>query len=319
MRSGAALINTFLLSAIITITIYPAMDWLRGKGAPRALAFIITIIMALAVVLSLLFIVAFSVDQFAQVVPTYQDSITSFQKAAKDRLDALGVNTSKTLSGSLDTSQAREGLKGAVSAALKGVSTSISASALFFIILVFMLYEGLSLSIKLEHAGPDIDKGLLERMSHLIANIRSYVTITAIIGAAAGAANTILLLVLGVQFAVLWGILSFIMNFIPNIGFIIAVIPPALIAWLSLGWVEAVVVVIGYILINGISGNVIQPKYIGQGVNLSPSFVFFSLVLWGSILGILGAILAVPLTLAIKELVLERDESTRWLADIISG
>ncbi len=95
MRFGAALINTFLLSAIITITIYPAMGWLREKGAPKVLAFIITIFIALTVVALLIFVIAFSIDQFAQVVPTYEKSITSFQKTAKEQLDAIGVNTSK--------------------------------------------------------------------------------------------------------------------------------------------------------------------------------------------------------------------------------
>ena len=124
---------------------------------------------------------------------------------------------------------------------------------------------------------------------------------------------------LGVPFPLLWGILAFLLSYVPTLGFWLAAIPPTLLTLLESGPANAVLVFIGIILINGFAENVIKPKYMGEGLNLIPLMIVFSVVIWGIVLGPFGAILGVPVTLLFKELVFEADDQNRWIAKLMSS
>ncbi len=130
-----------------------------------------------------------------------------------------------------------------------------------------------------------------------------------------GFGNTILLFILGVPFAVFWGILAWLMGYIPTVGFWIAMVPPLVLAWVTLGVPAAAIVFLGYVVINGSVENFVKPHLMGQGLNMSPLIVFVSVFLWGWMLGGIGAILAVPITLIIIS-VLDAFDATRWLAEL---
>jgi predicted PurR-regulated permease PerM len=123
---------------------------------------------------------------------------------------------------------------------------------------------------------------------------------------------------LAVPFPVLWGLLSFITNYIPNIGFVIGLIPPALLALLDGGVTRMVWVIVLYCVFNVVVQSVIQPKFVGDAVGLSVTVTFLSLVFWSWVLGALGALLAIPLTLLAKALLFDIDPSTRWMDVLIS-
>ena len=142
--------------------------------------------------------------------------------------------------------------------------------------------------------------------------------INAGVGALAAVLNTILLAVVGVEGAVLWGVLSFFLSFIPSIGFLISVIPPAIMALVQFGWQTALIVVVLYIIINFLVDNVIKPKFIQEGVNISASVTFVSLIVWGWVLGPIGAILAVPMAIIIQSVFANREE-TRWVAYLMGS
>lgn len=148
--------------------------------------------------------------------------------------------------------------------------------------------------------------------------IRCYIGITTIVGLVTGVLDTVLFSIIGVEFAILWGILAFLFSFIPTIGFWIAAIPPVILAYLQFGFPIALLVFLGIIIINGFAENIVKPRYMGIGLDLSFFTVFFSVIVWSAILGSMGAILAIPLTLAFKVLVLEGDEGGRWYYDLIS-
>ena len=124
---------------------------------------------------------------------------------------------------------------------------------------------------------------------------------------------------MGVDFPVLWGILAFLLSYIPTIGFWLALIPPVFLTLLESGVTSAIIVFFGIVLINGFAENVVKPKYMGQGLDLSPFTVVFSVIFWAAILGPFGAILAVPMTMAFKMLILEYDPANKWLADLMSA
>ena len=151
------------------------------------------------------------------------------------------------------------------------------------------------------------------RMLHLNQDLRQYMGINAGVGLLAAILNVILLAVIGVDFALLWGVLSFFMSFIPSVGFLISVIPPALMALIQFGLPQMAIVIGLYIVINFVVDNVIKPRFIEEGVNISVLMTFLSLILWVWVLGPIGAILAVPMAIIVQAILASREE-TRWLA-----
>ncbi len=137
--------------------------------------------------------------------------------------------------------------------------------------------------------------------------------INAGVGLLAAVINVILLAIIGIDFALLWGVLSFFMSFIPSVGFFISVIPPAIMALLQFGVTEMLIVIVLYIVINFIVDSVIKPRFIEEGLNISVTVTFLSLILWGWVLGPIGAILAVPMAMIVQS-ILDSREETRWMA-----
>jgi len=148
------------------------------------------------------------------------------------------------------------------------------------------------------------------------SSVNSYFSIKTWISLATGIFIAIWLAVIGVDYPLLWGLLAFLLNFVPNIGSIIAAVPALLLALVQLGGGEALLAGLGYVIANVVLGNVVEPKFMGKGVGLSTLVVFISLVFWGWILGPVGMLLSVPLTMIIK-LALESRQQTQWLAILL--
>jgi len=149
-------------------------------------------------------------------------------------------------------------------------------------------------------------------------SLNRFVAIKTLLSMATGVAAWILLVALGVDFPLLWGLLAFLLNFVPNIGSIIAAIPAVLLAWVQLGTSFAIMACIGYVAINITVGVILEPRLMGRGLGLSPLIVFVSLVFWGWILGPVGMLLSVPLTMILK-MALEYHDDTQWLAIMLGS
>jgi len=130
---------------------------------------------------------------------------------------------------------------------------------------------------------------------------------------------TLLVLVAIIPLAVLWGLLAFVTNYIPNVGFLIGLVPPALLALLEGGPELMISVIVAYSVINFVLQSVIQPKFVGDAVNLSLTLTFLSLLFWSFVIGPLGAVLAIPLTLLAKALLLDVDPDTRWISRLFAS
>ena len=193
--------------------------------------------------------------------------------------------------------------------------TTVSQAFLVMLIFAFMLSAALSLPSS-ARLGLQTDHPLLKQAAALTEDVRRYVTLTTSLNLLAGVGNTILLLALGIGPAVLWGLLAWFMGYIPAIGFWVAMLPPLALAFVEHGFSGALVVLVGYTLINGTVENVIKPRRMGRGLKISPVVVVISLFIWGWLLGIVGAVLSTPLTLLILS-VLELFEGTRWVAVLL--
>ncbi|MEM7349059.1 MAG: AI-2E family transporter, partial [Chloroflexota bacterium] len=157
---------------------------------------------------------------------------------------------------------------------------------------------------------------LLTHLRRFTQAIRNYLVLKTWISLGTGLCVTIWLMILGIDFPILWGLLAFLLNYISNIGSVIAALPVVLLGAVQSGLVGALLVAFGYIVINTIIGNLIEPRLMGRGLQLSPLVIFLSLLFWGWVLGTVGALLSVPLTMAVK-IALESSEDTRWLASLL--
>jgi predicted PurR-regulated permease PerM len=198
-----------------------------------------------------------------------------------------------------------------------GIVSGISNWITILMVGIFILVEATIMPKKIKSLTDESDQDVKQILG-LNEGLRQYMIINAGVGALAGVLNTILLYLLGVEFAILWGLLSFFMSFIPSIGFLISVIPPAIMALLQFGPTQMLIVIGAFILINFLVDNVIKPRFIEEGVNISVTVTFISLIIWGWVLGPIGAILAVPMAI-ILQAVLDSREETRWLAYLMGS
>jgi predicted PurR-regulated permease PerM len=199
---------------------------------------------------------------------------------------------------------------------LGAVVSSLIQVFITMLIFVFMLSAAISLPSRTHEESFEASAGFMESFRTFTSDVSQYVTVTTVINFLVGLGDAVFLMILGVDFALLWGVLAWFLGYIPTVGFWLALIPPTLLAWAEHGTSTALIVFLGFVLINGSVQNFLQPKMMGDNLNISPIIVFLSLFIWGWLLGALGAILAVPMTLLVL-VILERFESTRGFVLLI--
>ena len=207
------------------------------------------------------------------------------------------------------------GLLGDLLASLAGVFSNM---LLLLFVVAFMALDAVRFSRRLSLARPERPE-IVGALDSFVAGTRTYLLVSTIFGLIVAVIDTGFLWWVGVPLPLLWGLLAFITNYIPNVGFIIGVIPPALLALLEGGPQLMILVIVAYSVINFIIQSVIQPKILADAVNLSLTLTFLSLVFWAFVIGPIGALLAVPLTLLMKALLLDADPDTRWISSLFEG
>jgi predicted PurR-regulated permease PerM len=308
IRGSAYIINPILLAAVITITVLPVPSRLTKRGMPGWLALVLTIGMVVLVLLLVIAVLFVSITRLSTELPTYTTS-TSQQTTEETSTETSSSTIATTSETSTETAdQIGEVAQGVIERTLDLLVQLGWAAVIFF----FMISAAMSLPTP-SRLGLDPNVPTIGRVTALTEDIRKYMTVLTGVNFLVGLGDTVFLLILGVDYAVLWGLLAWFMGYIPSIGFIIAMIPPVLMAYAQYGIETALIVLVGYILINGGVQNFIQPKIMGQRLRISPVVVFVSLFIWGYLLGGIGAILAVPMTLLVL-IIMESFEGTRPLA-----
>ena len=193
-------------------------------------------------------------------------------------------------------------------------------SSLFFVVtlVLFMVVDGSGFTAKLEQL-PQERRHLADALADFARGTRTYLVVSTVFGLIVAVIDTVALLWIGVPVAVLWGLLAFITNYIPNVGFVVGVIPPAVIGLLEGGVGMMVAVIVVYSLINLVIQSVIQPRVVGEAVGLSPTITMLSLVFWAFALGAVGALMAVPLSLLAKAVLVDADPRAAWVSPLLSG
>ncbi len=255
------------------------------------------------------FLIGSSINNFTDRIPYYQSLLKIQVDNISGILNSVGINVSEV---KIEEYFNPGSVLTLVAGALNELSNIFTNGFLILLTVVFMLLEVSSLPVKLNKITSNPNESI-KRVQSVMDNINKYMTIKTWISLVTGLLVTILLYIVGVDFPILWGVLAFLLNFIPNIGSIIAVIPPALLALVQFGIGDTVIVIAGYIIINTLMGNILEPKFMGAKLGLSTLVVFLSLIFWGWVLGPVGMLLSVPLTITIK-IALDSSEETRWLA-----
>ena len=313
-KTASALLVPFLLAIFISIICSGPFHWLQQRKVPAPVALLLVIAAVMLAGMMVLTLVGSSVNDFTRDLPIYQQQLQGKTLLLFDWLDKLGVVVSRDLL--LEHFNPGAVMQSAASMLAKagGVLTN---SFLILLTVIFILFEAAGMPAKLKAALPDANNSMAS-VEKFIRGVRQYLAIKTLVSFATGAIVTISLALLGLEYPLLWGLLAFLLNYVPNIGSIIAAVPAVLLALVQLGPMQALLVASIYLGVNLIMGNAIEPRLMGRKLDLSSLVVFVSLVFWGWILGPVGMLLSVPLTMIVK-IALEVNESTRWLAILLSS
>ena len=315
IHNGRWILAPVLLAFVLTVVAHPMIGALERRGMRRGFAVAITVTAVDGGLLLFAAAIALSFSRLATVLPQYADEWNKLLDDAKSTLSGLGVGPD----------QVKEALSGlqlgklvsALGSVLTGLLGSAAALVLVLATVLFMTAEAAGLPDRL--AAVAGSRRLMTALGGFATNTRRYIVVTTIFGLLVAIVDTVALLLLGVPLALLWGLLSFLTNYVPNIGFLLGLAPPTLLALLVGGPGLALLVVLIYSLANFVIQSVIQPVFVGDAVGLSVTLSFLSVFVWTVVLGPMGAVLAVPLTLLVHAVLVGQDPERVWAQTLLAG
>ncbi|MCD4683812.1 MAG: AI-2E family transporter [Bacteroidales bacterium] len=312
MMYASSLISLMLLSLFISIVVAQPLGWLTKKKVPHGLAILIVLLGVLLIFFIIGQLIGGSVAQFTNDAPKYTVRLNEIVASTFQSLNDIGFNVS--------TEQLREMFDaGKIMSATAGMLGELSGlmgnTVVIIFIVVFLLLELNVFAVK-TIAIVDKPGESLKYLNEIGHSIRHYLGIKTLVSLLTGFLIWIGMLIIGVEYAILWAMIAFLLNYIPNIGSIIAGVPAILFALVQLGFDGFLWTMGVFVFVNMFVGSVVEPRVMGKGLGLSTLVVFLSLIFWGFILGTVGMFLSVPLTMTVK-IILEQNEKTKWIAILL--
>jgi predicted PurR-regulated permease PerM len=314
LRAAQAVLVPFMVSVFLSILCVPLVQTLRRWHVPTPVAVLAVVLMVMVVLGGVAALVGNSVNRFASEIDTYQRGFLDQAEGALTWLESHGVEISRqTALGAVDPGE----LLRLVSGTVKGLASALSNTVLVILTMVFILLEAAGFPVKLRAAmgGKDSKVG---RFAKVTREVQRYLMIKTVVSLVTGALITGWVALLGVDFPLLWGLVAFLLNYVPSLGSIIAAVPAVLLAVLQFGPGRALIVAVGYLTVNTIIGNLVEPQLMGRRLGLSTLVVFLSLIFWGWVWGPVGMLLSVPMTVIVK-IFLENTEDLRWVAVLLDS
>ncbi|MBQ4864714.1 AI-2E family transporter [Pseudoalteromonas sp. MMG013] len=314
IKLASDIVIPFILAAFIAIICNPLLKFFARFHIPKGIAIVLVICLITAIGMSLAGLVGQSLTDFSKQLPQYREELQNKFIWTVNIAAQYNILIDKNQLISLFDPGKMIDMATNMLTGFGGVMANV-----FLIILtvVFMLFEAPMLSKKV-HLALDDPQMKMQQIDRFLDSINSYLAIKTMVSLATGFFAGLLLWVLGVDYFVLWAVVAFLLNYIPNIGSMIAAVPAVLLALITLGPIVAGIVAVGYIIINTVMGSIIEPKFMGRGLGLSTLVVFLSLIFWGWLLGTVGMLLSVPLTMVVK-IALEATEEGQWLATMLGN
>lgn len=314
MKSATVLVVPFLLAGFLAIICAPPLFWMKRKGVPSMIGILALLFGAVLAQMILVTLVSKSVADFSQNLPFYQDRLKTLTYDSLQIMSRWGVE--------LETDKIAEILNPSrilklAANMLNGLGGMLTNTFFVFLTLIFILSEAAGFPNKLRAILNDKNSDLAT-YSQITSGVNRYLGIKTLTSMGTGIFISLWLFFQGVDFPIMWGVFAFLLNYIPNIGSIIAAVPAILLTLVQLGPVAAGIAGLGFLIVNMVVGSIIEPKVMGEGTGLSALVVFLSLAFWGWVLGPVGMLLSVPLTMAVK-IALGKQESTKWLAILLGS
>lgn len=311
IKSASPIIVTLLVALFVALISAPLSTGLQRRGVPNVLSVLIVLVLLLSIIAGLSAVVGGSVNAFREAAPTYEARLN-------EQLDSLWVLAA---SYDIDANQLREsfntsGVFTLLSNLLTALGALLTNGFLILLIVLFILMEAASMPQKIRVAFGRGEHEPFVAFTQFMKHLNQYLAIKTLIGVITGVAVTIFMLAEGIDFPFVLGLLAFLLNYIPTLGSILAGVPAVILAFLEFGLGSAGLTTLVYLGVNVSLGQIIEPRLQGQGLGLSPMVVFLSLVFWGWLLGIVGILLAIPLTMTAK-LAFEESPKYRWLAILL--
>ena len=311
MKIASAIIVPFLLALFLTIILAPLFLWLKKIGLGELFSLLSIVLLMFIIIASLVTIVGNSIQDFSVNIPFYEQKLRADLREMLETLDGWGIHVPKEdILSMFQTSSIMQ----YIATTLKSLGSLLTNSFMIILTVTFMLMELSQFAHKLQFA----NKNGFNQFIQVSNKIKYYMLLKALLSAVTGVIVTIMLELIGVHYSVLWGLVAFLLNFIPNIGSIIAAIPAVLMALVQFSFGSALIIAGGYIVINILIGSIIEPKVLGRGLGLSPLVIFLSLIFWGWLLGPIGMLLSIPLMIMIK-ISLDAQPNTRWVAILLGS
>src|SRR5215212_9758199 len=316
MRQFANILGPVFMALVLSIAVHPIRRLADRYRLPALLGMLLSLLAVYLIVFGLFAILVIGGIQFATLLQDYGPQFQAFLQNAIQLLESVGISQTELQDSVKELSPSRlVGVAGSLLGGLAGVLSNI-----FFLIalLFFTVADAGDFASKLKRL-PVNGERLADSFDRFAVGSRQYLVVATIFGAIVAFCDVIALVILDIRFAWLWGLLAFITNYIPNIGFLIGLVPPTIIALLEKDVLTAVIVVIVYSVLNFVIQTIIQPRVVGTTVGLSSTLTFLSLIVWATILGATGALLAVPLSLFVKSLVIDVAPEHGWVTPLLSS
>ncbi|MEV0378795.1 AI-2E family transporter [Nonomuraea sp. NPDC050643] len=316
IREVASIAGPVVLALVLVIAVSPVRGWLDGRGAPVWLQVAVPFLIVVLVLLGMVGILTISATELASLLPTYTVQFQQLLVEAQQWATAQGLSDEMLSKGLQAFDPGR--ILGLVQSLLGSLIGVLSALFLIVVLVLAMCLDA-PITARILTTGEGGRPGLVTALATFAHKTRRYLIVSTVFGLINAVLDMIALSLLDVPLPLLWGVLALIANYIPNIGFVIALLPPAMLALLDGGVQTMLLVVAAYIVINVVTQSFILPKFLGDAVGLSTTMTFISLIVWTFVLGALGAILAIPLSLLTRALLIDSDPDATWVQALVSG
>ncbi|MDO5629467.1 MAG: AI-2E family transporter [Mobilicoccus sp.] len=310
------ILGPLLLALNLLIVAYPVQAWLDRRGVPRLVGAVVNGTIVFAILTAFFGALGWAITMLVQEIPQYQNRFEELYRQGLSTLAGFGVSKEQ-----LDQQLSAinpSNFMGVLTGTLSGVSGAlglfvVAVTIIFVALIDSTVFPAMMQSLRRQQPG------LADGLTNFGQGVRRYWVVTTIFGIIVAVIDVVALMIIGVPLALVWGVLAYLTNYIPNIGFVLGVVPPALMALLAGGPTDALLVIVAYSVINFVIQSVIQPKFNGQAIGVNATISLLSLLFWAWVLGPLGALLALPATLLAKTLLIDQDQRLTWLNAFVAA
>ncbi|MHB1010036.1 MAG: AI-2E family transporter, partial [Propionibacteriaceae bacterium] len=304
------IVGPFFLALNLMVVVWPVQRFL-SRRVPRVLAAILSGLLAIIIIGLLFWAIGWAASLFVQEIPQYKGQFQTMYDQALTIASQFGITSSQIID-QLKTINPGS-VVSVVSSLISNVGSALSLFVIVITVLLFMVVDSVDFESRMERLGRRHDPVMVRALESFALGVRRYWVTSTAFGLVVSVLTWMGLAAYGIPLAVVWAVLAFVTNYIPNIGFVLGLVPAAVMGLLAKGPWGAVFVIVLYAVLNFVIQGVIQPKVAGEAVGVTSTVSFLSLLVWAVVLGPLGALLALPATLFVKALVVDADPRARWL------